>query len=50
MTTSIILIQMWLKCLNFANFLKTYDHVKTLLVILPGPWKGPMQVSGSEAS
>jgi len=40
---------MWVKILTFANFLKTYDNVSTLLGSLPGLWKGPMRIRGLNA-
>lgn len=31
--------KIWLKCHTFANSIKTYDHVKTLLELLKGPYE-----------
>lgn len=33
-----------LKYMTFANFTKTYHHVKLQLEQLPGPWKLPAQI------
>jgi len=40
---------LWLKCLTFANFSKIYDHMNTLLGLLPRLWKGPVQMRGPES-
>lgn len=31
--------KIWLKCHTFANSIKTYDHVKTMLELLKGPYE-----------